>query len=97
MNDKKQGILHPDMTHMRETWRGTQYEICEWTCPKCRKQRSTLYIDGELCYGESYHIICGKGKIEPVEQCGTCWRAELDARPHNQTNTGSVALDVEET
>ena len=80
----KQGILHPDLTHMRETRRGTQYEIAEWTCPKCNKPRSTLYIDGEWCHGESYHMAFGKGQSEPAEQCGTCWRAELDAMPRNQ-------------
>ena len=79
------GILHPDLTHMRETRRGTQYEICEWTCPKCAKPRSTIYIDGEWCHGESYHIAFGKGRGgDPAEQCGTCWRDEIDAMPHNQ-------------
>ena len=81
----KRGILHPDLTHMRETRRGTLYEICEWTCPKCAKPRSTLYIDGEWCHGESYHIAFGKGRGgDPAEQCGTCWRDEIDAMPHNQ-------------
>jgi hypothetical protein len=91
--EPKRGIQHPDLTHMRETRRGTQYEVCEWTCPKCRKPRSTLYIDGEWCHGESYHIAFGQGPNgEPAEQCGTCWREEIDAMPHNRSKRPNVEL-----
>lgn len=67
------GIQNPDLTEMRETRRGTQYEVLKWTCPSCDTKRSTLYIDGEWCHGDSYHIAFVNGGRS--ECCGVCWRA----------------------
>lgn len=87
----ERGLLHPDLTRMLETRRGTQYEVLEWTCPRCRQRRSTLYIDGELCHGESYHIAFGKGPNgAPDEKCGTCWRAELNASSEHSSKPPNV-------
>lgn len=77
MIERRRGILDPDELLHRETGNGTAYEVAKWTCPKCGQSCTTLYIDNEWCHGESYHIAYGKRPT--VEQCGTCWRAEIAA------------------
>ncbi len=36
-----------------ETRKGTAYTVERWLCPICNKEKSTLYIDGEWCHGDS--------------------------------------------
>jgi hypothetical protein len=68
------GVFDPDETWRRQTGAGTKYEVAKWTCPKCRQQRSTLYIDDEWCHGESFGISYVDGVRS--ERCGTCARKE---------------------
>jgi hypothetical protein len=84
------GYFDPHETQARTTRKGTAYEVVKWTCQKCGKVRSTLYIDDEWCHGDSVCIsfVAGPPGTKPPnipdEQCGDCWRAEIEAMPHNR-------------
>jgi hypothetical protein len=84
------GFFDPHEKQARTTRRGTAYEVVKWTCQKCGKERSTLYIDDEWCHGDSVCIsfVPGPSGTEqpniPDEKCGDCWRAEIEAMPHNR-------------
>jgi len=57
-------------TQIRETWKGTKYEVSEWTCPICKENKSTLYIDSEICHGDGW----GWSRVNGVERegCTAC-------------------------
>lgn len=84
------GYFDPYETHKRTTREGTPYEVVKWACQKCGKVRSTLYIDDEWCHGDIVCIsyVAGPPGTEPPnipdEKCGDCWRAEIEAMPHNR-------------
>lgn len=70
-------MIEPTEKKQLETRKGTHYEIWKWVCPQCKKERSTLFIDDEICHGEGYVISCGPELAVKRERCTECWGNEI--------------------
>ena len=58
----------------RESSAGTKYQVCKWTCPKCSRACSVLYLDDEWCHGDSLCISHEDG-LRTIA-CGKCWLSD---------------------
>lgn len=64
-----------------KTDKGTEYTIEEWICPICKKEKSTLIIDDELCHGDGEGARFYNGGI--VEGCVSCVLGNYDEDKDN--------------
>lgn len=69
--------MEPHDKRLLETRSGTKYEVWKWTCPACKQERSTLYIDGEWCHGHGQTASSNKNGW--YERCDECWKNEINS------------------
>lgn len=70
-----EGIETGNIRH-RMTQHGTKYSIEEWICPICEEEKSTLYIDGEWCHGDS---MCSYfSNVKSMHGCAQCILKETE-------------------
>ena len=57
-------------TTVNHTDKETEYLIEKWVCSLCEQEKSTCYIDGEWCHGDSQSAhFDSTGR---VDGCSTC-------------------------
>lgn len=59
---------------LRETAKGTKYNVCKWMCPTCKKECAMVEIDGEWSFGDGVVSRCKGGKHSML--CSSCWLQE---------------------
>lgn len=72
-------MIEPTEVRNDQTQAGTAYTIEKWTCPVCKGQKSSLYIDGEWCHGDSQSLSITGGKGVTFEGCFDCL-AKIDGK-----------------